>query len=97
MGLPSYFMRQTLTEPEAHNFSNVGWQQVPEICLAVQPKSGVTDRHVTWFSMGAGELNSAFHTCTASTLTHEPSPVSSEISQKRFGAWPRPPVQRGAW
>lgn len=37
----SYFMRQTLTEPEAHNFSNVGWQQVPEICLAVQPKSGL--------------------------------------------------------
>lgn len=60
-----FYETDSLTEPEAHNFSSVGWQQVPEICLAVHPKSGVIDRHVTRFSIGAGELNSAPHTCTA--------------------------------
>lgn len=38
--IPSYFFEtDSHTDPEAHNFSKVGWQQVPEICLALQPKS----------------------------------------------------------
>lgn len=64
-----FFETDPHTEPEAHSFSEVGWQQVPDMCLTRQPKSRLTGRHVT-LPIGAGELSLSLHTCTALTLTH---------------------------